>query len=269
MDLKLKQLDKFENIVRGAADRQRKWREQLIRKQTETDELQARNVLLAKTIAELKSRSGNTERVQEYETRFKHAERKLQVQSSKHLDAEERWNARIRELQKRTNDSEERTKRERQGAKEKVATLLDEYRIAQKNIESLQRKNAQLQELVDIHSQQQPPQYGSSMSSSQVRTSADLGLSRMNEQLRSELDQRSRMADKDREKARATLRDLDAVNAQCYSLQIQLGQRENIIKGVLSRLEMFSQRRDVAENLSLRQATFDLCRSLEMNDEWE
>lgn len=92
----------------------------------------------------------------------------------------------------------------------------------------------QLQELVDIHSQQQ----GSSTSSSQIRTSTELGLSRMNEQLRSELDQRSRMADKDREKARSTLRDLDSVNAQCYKLQQQLGQRENQIKSTLSKLEV-------------------------------
>jgi len=108
------------------------------------------------------------------------------------------------------------------------------FRVAQKNVESLHRKNVQLQELVDIHSQQQ----GSSTSSSQIRTSTELGLSRMNEQLRSELDQRSRMADKDREKARSTLRDLDSVNAQCYKLQQQLGQRENQIKSTLSKLEV-------------------------------
>lgn len=40
LDLKLKQMEKFETIVRNAADRQRKWREQLVRKQTETEELQ-------------------------------------------------------------------------------------------------------------------------------------------------------------------------------------------------------------------------------------
>lgn len=108
------------------------------------------------------------------------------------------------------------------------------FRVAQKNVESLHRKNVQLQELVDIHSQQQE----SSTSSSQIRTSTELGLSRMNEQLRSELDQRSRMADKDREKARSTLRDLDSVNAQCYKLQQQLGQRENQIKSTLSKLEV-------------------------------
>ncbi|KAG0353650.1 hypothetical protein BG005_007088 [Podila minutissima] len=265
LDLKLKQMEKFETIVRNAADRQRKWREQLVRKQTETEELQAKNVLLAKSIADLKSRSVTNERVQEYETRFKHAERKLQMEKSKSMDAEERWNARLRELEKRTKDAEERVKRERQGAKEKVAGLLDENKVAQKSIESLQRKNMQLQELVDIHSQQQ----GSSTSSSQVRTSTELGLSRMNEQLRSELDQRSRMADKDREKARATLRDLDLANAQCYKLQQQLGTRENQIKTTLTKLEMFSQRRDVADSMGLRQATDDLYRSLDIDDDWD
>lgn len=40
LDLKLRQMDRFETIVRNAADRQRKWREQLIYKQRENEELQ-------------------------------------------------------------------------------------------------------------------------------------------------------------------------------------------------------------------------------------
>lgn len=38
--MKLKQLDRFETIVRDAADRQRKWREQLIKNKAINEDLQ-------------------------------------------------------------------------------------------------------------------------------------------------------------------------------------------------------------------------------------
>ncbi|KAF8934386.1 hypothetical protein EDD21DRAFT_377196 [Dissophora ornata] len=282
LDSKLKQLDRFETIVRNAADRQRKWREQLVKKQTENEELQAKQLLLTKTIADLKIRGGSSDQSQDYETRCKHAERKLQLEKTRSMDAEERWNARLRELEKRTKDAEERVKRERQGAKEKVAGLIDANTAAQKTIENLQRKNGQLQELVDIHSgkpgdrsietsQGPGSPYASQQlqNSSHIRTAAELGLSRMNDQLRNELDQRAKVVEKEREKTRSTIRELDAVNAQCSKLQQQLGQRENAIKSTLSRIEMLSQRREVSESVTLRQATEDLYRSLDVDDAWD
>ncbi|KAF9950566.1 hypothetical protein BGZ70_001306 [Mortierella alpina] len=144
LDLKLKQMDRFETIVRNAADRQRKWREQLVYKQRENEELQVKLQLFARTIAELKARSGSSERAQDYEVRYKQAERKLQLEKSRAVDAEERWNARLRELERRTKEAEERVLRERQGAKEKLAALQDVNMSAQKTIENLQRKNDQL-----------------------------------------------------------------------------------------------------------------------------
>ena len=122
---------------------------------------------------------------------------------------------------------------------------------AQKTIESLQRKNGQLQELVDIHSgkpgngsieasQGPGTPYASQQlqNSAHIRTATELGLSRMNDQLRNELDQRAKVVEKEREKTRSTLRELDAVNAQCSKLQQQLGQRESAIKSTLSRIEV-------------------------------
>ncbi|KAF9901299.1 hypothetical protein EC991_006281 [Linnemannia zychae] len=277
LDMKLKQLDRFETIVRDAADRQRKWREQLVKNKAINEDLQAKQVLLERTIADLRARDKSSDRAQDYEARCKHAERKLQLEKTRSLSAEERWNARIRELEKRTKDAEERVLRERQGAKEKVAGLLDENKMAQKNIESLQRKNSQLQELVDIHKggQETPggsgTPYGSVLmqNSAHIRTATELGLSRMNDQLRSELDQRSKVVEKEREKTRSTLRELDTANAQCYQLQQQLGQRENQIKGTLNRIEMLRQRREVADSMALRQATEDLYRSLDLDHGWD
>ncbi|KAG0209086.1 hypothetical protein BGX33_005850, partial [Mortierella sp. NVP41] len=244
LDAKLKQLDQFETIVRNAADRQRKWREQLVKNKALNEDLQAKQVLLERTIADLKARSGSSDRTQDYEARCKHAERKLQVEKTRFVDAEERWNARLRELEKRTKVAEEKVIRNRQGAKEKVAGLLDENKTAQKTIENLQRKNGQLQELVDIHKGSQEMQGSGTLhgsvqmqNSGLIRTSTELGLSRMNDQLRSELDQRSKVAEKEREKTRSTLRELDTVNAQCLQLQQQLNQRESQIKGTLTRIE--------------------------------
>ncbi|KAF9287592.1 hypothetical protein BGZ68_001580 [Mortierella alpina] len=144
LDLKLRQMDRFETIVRNAADRQRKWRDQLVYKQRENEELQVKLQLFSKTIAELKARSGSSERTQDYEIRYKQAERKLQLERNRAVDAEERWNARLRELERRTREAEERVLRERQGAKEKLAALQDVNASAQKTIENLQRKIDQL-----------------------------------------------------------------------------------------------------------------------------
>ncbi|KAF9397521.1 hypothetical protein BGX21_008781 [Mortierella sp. AD011] len=287
LDIKLKQLDGFETSVRAAADRQRKWREQVVRSRAENEELLAKQQQLNKVIADLKARTGSSERVQDYEARCKHVERKLQIEKTRAMDAEERWNARLRELEKRTKDAEERVKRERQGAKEKVAGLLDQNNTAQKAIENLQRKNDQLQELVDIHngnlskgklgdravenSQGPNNPFGSQQlqNTSHARTATELGLSRMNDQLRNELEQRSKVAEKEREKTRSTQRELETVNAHCYKLQQQLVQRENAIKNTLSRIEMLRQRREVAESLALCQATEDLYRSLDVDDAWD
>ncbi|KAG0202470.1 hypothetical protein BGX28_005020 [Mortierella sp. GBA30] len=148
LDLKLKQMDRFETIVRNAADRQRKWREQLVRKQAENEELQTSILLQNKAIADLKARSGSNERIQDYETRYKQVEIRLQVEKKRAVDAEERWNARLRELERRTKEAEEGVKRERQGAKEKLAALQDVNRAAQKTIENLQQQNDRLQRLV-------------------------------------------------------------------------------------------------------------------------
>ncbi|KAG0024459.1 hypothetical protein BGZ80_002773 [Entomortierella chlamydospora] len=287
LDIKLKQLDGFEASVRAAADRQRKWREQVVRSRAENEELLAKQQQLNKVIADLKARTGSSERVQDYEARCKHVERKLQIEKTRAMDAEERWNARLRELEKRTKDAEERVKRERQGAKEKVAGLLDQNNTAQKAIENLQRKNDQLQELVDIHngnlskgklgdravenSQGPNSPFGSQQlqNTSHARTATELGLSRMNDQLRNELEQRSKVAEKEREKTRSTQRELETANAHCYKLQQQLVQRENAIKNTLSRIEMLRQRREVAESLALCQATEDLYRSLDVDDAWD
>jgi len=83
-------------------------------------------MLLERENADLKARSGSSERAQEYEARCKHAERRLQLEKTRFTDAEERWNARLKALMDRDKANEERIIRERQGAKEKVAGLLDE-----------------------------------------------------------------------------------------------------------------------------------------------
>ncbi|KAF9204957.1 hypothetical protein BGZ49_004666 [Haplosporangium sp. Z 27] len=287
LDIKLKQLDGFEANVRAAADRQRKWREQVVKSRADNEELLAKQQQLNKIIIELKARAGPSERAQDYEARCKQAERKLQMEKTRTMDAEERWNARLRELEKRTKDAEERVKRERQGAKEKVAGLLDQNNTAQKTIENLQRKNDQLQELVDIHKgdlskskltdrsvedlQGSGSAFGSQhlQNSAHIRTPTEVGLSRMNDQLRSELEQRSKTAEKEREKTRSAQRELETVNAHCYKLQQQLAHRENAIKSTLSRIEILRQRREVADSVALCQATEDLFRSLDVDDAWD
>jgi hypothetical protein len=52
-------------------------------------------------------------------------ELKLQAERTQYVKSEELWNARIRELEKRTKNAEEGRQRDRQGYKEKLAALHD------------------------------------------------------------------------------------------------------------------------------------------------
>ncbi|KAI1294083.1 hypothetical protein EDD11_008256 [Mortierella claussenii] len=278
MDFNFKRIEGFKAIVCTATDRQRKWREMLVKEQTENEELQAKHQLLTRTIADLKARaksgSGSSEREKDYEARCKHAERQMKLEKTRAMDAEERWNARIRELEKRTEAAEERVKQERQGANEKVAGLLDENRTAHQSIENLQRKNLQLQQLVDIYQgsltgAETPSRSQYLQNSAMIKSIAEMGLSRMNNQLRNQLDQRIKVVEKEREKTQSTLRELDAVNTHCYNLQQQLGQKEEAIKSILSRIKLLRRRPEVTESIALRQATEDLCRSFEIEDIWD
>jgi len=81
--------------------------------------------LLARTIAELKGRAKSSDRSRDVEARYRQLELKLQAERTQYVKSEELWNARIRELEKRTKNAEEGRQRDRQGYKEKLAALHD------------------------------------------------------------------------------------------------------------------------------------------------
>jgi len=57
--------------------------------------------------------------------------------------------ARVKEYESRLKAAEERVKRERQGSKEKVAELENNLRSLQRQFEFAQKRNQQLNEVID------------------------------------------------------------------------------------------------------------------------
>ncbi|KAF9986943.1 hypothetical protein BGZ65_005633 [Modicella reniformis] len=233
MNMKLRQLDDFENTVNNAAERQKKWREQLIKKQAENEELHARLALLTKANTDLKGRSQSNDRLQDYETHYRQAERKLQLEKTRYTNAEDLWNARMRELEKRTKDAEEKVKRERQGNKERVASLMDDKAATQKNNERLQLQIAYQQEVIDLSRNMEPSQGSRTHSESQPEQE----LLKFN-QLRNKIEQLSRTVDREKEKTRSANQNLEEFKAHSSRLEQQLEQRDEAIKSTLGSIHV-------------------------------
>ncbi|KAG0225555.1 hypothetical protein BGW41_004664 [Actinomortierella wolfii] len=289
LEINIKRLEKWEGITRAAADRQRLWREKLVKKTGEIEALQAKVTQLTKLLNEAKTRTVSNEKIHDLEVRCKHAEHKLQ----KYANSEELWNARIRELERRTKEAEEGRVRDRQGANERLASQKDENRALQKSNEALQARNRRLQHEVDIYKTRiqmaggdtedptgktggggsgggRSGSYHSSLPSASMsqRINTEIKLMDRIEDLRKELEQQERVTEKEHERVRTTLRELEAANAQLFMLQQRLSRHDSLFKDALGRIESLSKRREVLESPSLRQATNELYRLLGTEDGW-
>lgn len=161
----MKQLDRFEAEIKLATETQRQWRQRVNTKQTEVDSAkvrhrllrprtlhaltaypsrhQAHNADLQGQLASLRAASssdpGTSAKISVLTSRASTAERRLAATQAQLASAEEKlgeartkvgiaegkWEARLRELEARLRAAEEKVKRERQGAKERVAELAD------------------------------------------------------------------------------------------------------------------------------------------------
>ncbi|CBQ72955.1 related to Myosin heavy chain [Sporisorium reilianum SRZ2] len=165
-DTRFRQIDRFEASVKVAADKQAQWRQRLVSKQAELDAVKATNAELLQQISSLKTRSslstpGDNNKLTALTTRANTAERRLATALTQASQAEDRlaeakvkygegegkWAARIKELELRCKAAEERVKRERQGAKERVAELEDIRRKLEKDLEAATKRNRVVGEL--------------------------------------------------------------------------------------------------------------------------
>lgn len=146
-DARFRQIDRFEVAIKNATDKQSQWRTRVMTKQGELEAAKSTNAELLQQISSLKTRSqlsspSNNAKIASLTTRANNAERRLSAAQSqasqleerlieaksKYGDGEGKWTARIKELESRLKAAEERVKRERQGAKERVSELSDNLR---------------------------------------------------------------------------------------------------------------------------------------------
>ncbi|TKY85692.1 hypothetical protein EX895_005232 [Sporisorium graminicola] len=165
-DTRFRQIDRFEASVKVAADKQGQWRQRLVSKQAELDAVKATNAELLQQISSLKTRSslstpGDNNKLTALTTRANTAERRLATALTQASQAEDRlaeaktkygegegkWAARIKELELRCKAAEERVKRERQGAKERVAELEEIRRKLEKDLDAAMKRNRLVGEL--------------------------------------------------------------------------------------------------------------------------
>lgn len=159
-DSRFRQIDRFEALIKQATDKQGQWRQRLVSKQSELEAVKATNAELLQQISSLKTRTslqspGDNNKLTVLTTRANTAERRLATAMSQATQAEDRlaeaktkygegegkWAARVKELELRCKAAEERVKRERQGAKERVAELEEIRRKLEKDLEAATKRN--------------------------------------------------------------------------------------------------------------------------------
>ncbi|GAA5956818.1 hypothetical protein JCM21900_004350 [Sporobolomyces salmonicolor] len=175
-----KQIDGFEASIRTASETQRQWRVRVHQKQVELDAAKGTVSDLQSQLQQLRrsssaasspnpSRSPNPaaeaalqsrlsvaqSRAQTLERRLaatqaqlKDAEDKLGEQRMKIGVAEGKWEARFRELEGRCRAAEEKVKRERQGAKERVGELMGTIKTLEGQVSGARKRDQQLDEVI-------------------------------------------------------------------------------------------------------------------------
>lgn len=159
-DGRFRQIDRFEVAIKNAIEKQGQWRSRLVSKQTELETVKSTNGELQAQLASLKTRSllaspGEGNKLTVLTSRASNAERRLAAAQSQASQAEDRlieaktkygegegkWAARIKELENRNRAAEERVKRERQGAKERVTELVEQVRRLERELEAAAKRN--------------------------------------------------------------------------------------------------------------------------------
>ena len=140
----MRQLDRLETSLKAATDSQKQWKHRVLLKHSEIESAKATNSELAQQVSSLKTRvnvsdmsPGSTHKIQTLSARASNAEKRLRATQDqlalveekfaeakgKIGSAEDQWQARLRELMVKLREAEEKNKRERQGAKERVREL--------------------------------------------------------------------------------------------------------------------------------------------------
>ncbi|KAJ6460887.1 hypothetical protein C8R45DRAFT_1179430 [Mycena sanguinolenta] len=164
LDMRWKQIDKFEVGVKGYADAKAGWRRKLSTKEGELEALKTTNTELAAQLSatrkpggpdpmevrSLSTRAANAERrLNNAQNQLLATEEKVAAMNQKSAAADSKWEARVKEYEARLKAAEERVKRERQGSKERIAELETNLKSLQRQLELAQKRSQQLNEVVE------------------------------------------------------------------------------------------------------------------------
>ncbi|KAJ7318089.1 hypothetical protein DFH08DRAFT_789896 [Mycena albidolilacea] len=164
LDMRWKQIDKFETGVKGYAEAKAGWRRKLSVKEGELEALKTTNAELATQLSatrkpggpdpmevrSLSTRAANAERrLNNAQNQLLATEEKVAAMNQKSAVADSKWEARVKEYEARLKAAEERVKRERQGSKERIAELENNLKSLQRQFELAQKRNQQLNEVVE------------------------------------------------------------------------------------------------------------------------
>ncbi|CAG8465628.1 1197_t:CDS:10, partial [Ambispora leptoticha] len=251
MDIKLRQMSKFDSVINKANAATKEWREQAKKNQGELEATRNTNEELLDQLASLRDqledlRSVKT-RADEYEVKYREAERRARNLDTNMRDDERRWESRYKELEGRMIQAEERLQIEKQGARVKVDSMRESNKDLEAQIQSLNRRNAQLQELLDF----QKTQMEVSNETKAFTYKAENTLALFNEQLRAQLEEKNKALDNERER-------LKALEDQCAKFAEQIERRDLNITKVLTSLQQLNQRKDFIENAVFRQISEEM-----------
>ncbi|KAA1114519.1 hypothetical protein PGT21_011974 [Puccinia graminis f. sp. tritici] len=178
-DTRMRQLDQFETTIKAATDTQRQWRARMTTKQGEVDAAKETCSELQKQISSLKTRAsiagtspGSSTEHRQALAKVVHLEKKLAATQNQLKLTEEKfneaklkvasveasWLARLKELQDRNKELEEKVKREKRSAKERKADLDLQVSGLKDQIASSDHRSKQLEDLLTTHQQNLQPQ---------------------------------------------------------------------------------------------------------------
>ncbi|RUS16703.1 hypothetical protein BC937DRAFT_90900, partial [Endogone sp. FLAS-F59071] len=296
-----KQIKNFKENSSLSYTQASKYRSLLDKKTVELEAARSAKIELETQITALRDKLTDLSGV---DVRAKHFQTRAQDMQGKLVESEEVWKSRLRELENRAKDAEERLKRERKGAQDKVNELEEnnnhglcmqhclmiilqlDCSTLEKKLEAAARKSDNLTVLVD--------QYRASIEvKSEINNlKAENVLSKLNDQLREELEEKTRSLDSERQKMKELETEYSTMLEELKRLQKQLARRDNMITKALERLEVneiayhlwysaglksnmltclfhlpsqnINERKEVMENVLLRQATQDIDATLRM-----
>ncbi|KAF9045716.1 hypothetical protein BDZ89DRAFT_1058679 [Hymenopellis radicata] len=166
LDMRWKQIDKFEASVKQYAEVKQTWRRKFNSKEGELEAIKTTNAEMAAQLAGMK-RPGQTDSMElrSLSTRAVNAERRLNNAQNQLLATEEKlaqlsqrstaadskWEARVKEYESRLKAAEERVKKERQGAKDRVSELENSVKLLQKQLDLTQKRSHQLNDVIDAN----------------------------------------------------------------------------------------------------------------------